>query len=386
MKNKLKKIKATIYESLLETTIQGIPNLIRTKYISLKIIWLILLLISTSCCIYYIIDSYSAYLDYETVTTIKKFSKDSMIFPVVSICNEYKKLSTSFLNFSFNANNLKSWKKHMEVYNDATYGICYRFNSGFNFTNQTNPFKYSTLGGPIYGLKMDLYAPSDYDFNRLKIFIHDQTVKPLSLYNKGYYVTSGTFNYFGIQIVSNIKLEEPYNPCLVDFKSFSKNRTLINYFIENNTTYSHDECIYLCTNLKYRDVSENICNCSLNIYDCVYVPEDESVRKCAYDFLKKFQADKPSVQCADYCPFDCVLSDYVISHYLEPILAKGKINDNSFKYLDFKTYENVTKSFFSINIYFENLDYTLISQKPKLEMFDLISNIGGLFGLFLGTI
>ena len=75
MKNKLEKIKATIYESLLETTIQGIPNLIRTKYISLKIIWLILLLISTSCCIYYIIDSYSAYLDYETVTTIKKFSK-----------------------------------------------------------------------------------------------------------------------------------------------------------------------------------------------------------------------------------------------------------------------------------------------------------------------
>jgi hypothetical protein len=36
------------------------------------------------------------------------------------------------------------------------------------------------------------------------------------------------------------------------------------------------------------------------------------------------------------------------------------------------------------NVFFENLDYTLISQKPKLEMFELISNIGGLFGLFLG--
>ena len=56
-----------------------------------------------------------------------------------------------------------------------------------------------------------------------------------------------------------------------------------------------------------------------------------------------------------------------------------------FDYTEFKTYENVSKSFFSIYVYYEDLDYTLIEQIPKIQIFDLISNVGGLFGLFLGN-
>jgi len=232
---------------------------------------------------------------------------------------------------------------------------------------------------------MDLYVASEYDFNRLKIFIHNQTVKPASLYNKGHNIASGTYNYFSIEIVSTLKLGEPYNNCLEDFKKFSKNKTLIDYFIQNQLTYSQNECIYECTKFKYRESTDYNCNCTyLSIYDCISLPLNESVRRCAYEFLKNFQKKLPTETCAEYCPQECVLSSYVISHYLEPILAIGKINNHSFKYPEFNTYENVTRSFFSINVFFENLDYTLISQKPKLEMFELISNIGGLFGLFLG--
>ncbi len=35
-------------------------------------------------------------------------------------------------------------------------------------------------------------------------------------------------------------------------------------------------------------------------------------------------------------------------------------------------------------IYYKNLNYKLISQNPKTEMFNFISNIGGLLGVFLG--
>jgi len=51
---------------------------------------------------------------------------------------------------------------------------------------------------------------------------------------------------------------------------------------------------------------------------------------------------------------------------------------------DFKKYENVSKTFFSINVYYEDLKYTLISQQPKIELFGLISNLGGILGLFIG--
>ena len=42
------------------------------------------------------------------------------------------------------------------------------------------------------------------------------------------------------------------------------------------------------------------------------------------------------------------------------------------------------RNFYSINVYYSKLKYTYISQSPKLELFGLISNLGGLFSLFLG--
>jgi len=53
-------------------------------------------------------------------------------------------------------------------------------------------------------------------------------------------------------------------------------------------------------------------------------------------------------------------------------------------YLEFETNTNFSRNFYSINVYYNNLKYTYISQSPKLELFGLISNLGGLFSLFLG--
>ena len=39
----------------------------------------------------------------------------------------------------------------------------------------------------------------------------------------------------------------------------------------------------------------------------------------------------------------------------------------------------------SFGVYFDSLDYTLIDQMPKMNMLDLISNIGGNLGLFIGV-
>jgi len=51
---------------------------------------------------------------------------------------------------------------------------------------------------------------------------------------------------------------------------------------------------------------------------------------------------------------------------------------------EFQTYENVSKTYYLINAYYEDSKYTLISQQPKIELFGLISNLGGILGLFIG--
>ena len=80
---------------------------------------------------------------------------------------------------------------------------------------------------------------------------------------------------------------------------------------------------------------------------------------------------------------------FEIFHTPAKIPGTGKINkfnDDLFYSLlpEFQTYENVSKTYFSINAYYEDLKYTLISQQPKIELFGLISNLGGILGLFIG--
>ena len=43
----------------------------------------------------------------------------------------------------------------------------------------------------------------------------------------------------------------------------------------------------------------------------------------------------------------------------------------------------MSRTFFAFRVYYEDLKYTLIKQQPKIELFGLISNVGGTLGLFL---
>ena len=47
-------------------------------------------------------------------------------------------------------------------------------------------------------------------------------------------------------------------------------------------------------------------------------------------------------------------------------------------------YEDVNKHFFGIRVHYNDLKYTFINQEIKIHTFNLISNIGGILGLFLG--
>ncbi len=96
-------------------------------------------------------------------------------------------------------------------------------------------------------------------------------------------------------------------------------------------------------------------------------------------------AGKTEEKCREYCPFECRTYSIDIKQYSETLISKGNITNRiQFKFPEFNTYENVSRSFFSISVYYDELKYTLISQRPQTETFDLISNIGGIVGLFLG--
>jgi hypothetical protein len=117
---------------------------------------------------------------------------------------------------------------------------------------------------------------------------------------------------------------------------------------------------------------------------------NSTIAKCIDVFLNTSNAKVINECHLKYCPLECDSFEYDINLYLQPILTSGKISNfynDSISYgfsNDFKTYENVSKTFVSINVYYQDLKYTLISQQPKIELFGLISNLGGILGLFIG--
>lgn len=191
-------------------------------------------------------------------------------------------------------------------------------------------------------------------------------------------------NYFSVKRILEQKLTQPYNLCYKDFSKFPKNDTIINYIQNKNIAYTQKECIRLCQNLIFRESrNDSKCNCFLqglddSIFIRCYLNEKNSlIKDCTSKYLLNFELRK----CNEYCPLECDSFTYEIQHYTEVIIYTGNITVETpmLNFRQFKTYTNFSGSFFEITVY-----YTLISQKPKMEIFYLFSNVGGLFGLFLG--
>lgn len=48
-------------------------------------------------------------------------------------------------------------------------------------------------------------------------------------------------------------------------------------------------------------------------------------------------------------------------------------------------YDFVKKNFALVNIYYDEIKYTVMEESPAMEIIDLIANVGGTLGLFLGV-
>jgi hypothetical protein len=88
---------------------------------------------------------------------------------------------------------------------------------------------------------------------------------------------------------------------------------------------------------------------------------------CFFDTWKEISSMEKCNQ--DYCPNECDSFSYNM-----------KTTSHAFPVLN----DFMAKQFFSLTVYYDDLSYTLIEQLPKLQTYDLISKIGGTWGIFLG--
>jgi hypothetical protein len=121
-------------------------------------------------------------------------------------------------------------------------------------------------------------------------------------------------------------------------------------------------------------------------------PCNRSVRTLCGSEVQHFQwnSDYLDNVCYPLCPLECASTEYKTSTSLNQYPTNSYANvlakRNQITLYSTDTYsEPLKENCLKVNIYFEALSYTSTSEVASIDQITFISNVGGLFGLFLGA-
>jgi len=435
-----KSLKNILIRSASATTMHGLPNMVRTKRLLVRIVWAFCFLIAFALCAYLIIESFINYLKFDVVTTVRIINEPYAEFPAIMLCNKNNlndDLYEDLLNHSIiNETFLKSLKK--ENINDLSIkleNLKIRIYSFILNRNGKNIYDYRELlvnmllscrhGSDIctindfrsyfhltFGFCSVLYSMMNSEnkskkvidregiYNSLQIELYLGKPKKLEFLSSsvGFRLfllnrSENLNNYEPIDLAPGFEysividrtfvqqIPAPYSNCEV-FQSTLKSydSELTREFIKNNQTYRQTHCFDLC----YQILSVKVCNCTDYIFDlrkpskiCFEPNQLECIQDFYYSTYSKNDYIKKN--CVPLCPRECesisILptvssSKYPSDQYFEILRTNQKLENSNFSYMK--------NSILKLNIYYQRLAYTLITESPTTSIVDLLSNFGGI--------
>ena len=364
-------IKEKTYKFFSQSTSHGFPRMVTSDHIIFKGFWVVFTTLSLGYCLYVCYQTVDYYYSWPIVTNVKRITSAPFIFPTLTICsaNDYWKTYTNgqrqernitydhtieqflLLNESrMSGENLN--KSQLEFFKIAHFfGDCLRFNgNGSEIATSSDDVFQLTLNKSIdirisntESISYTLVNPS------YEIYVNDPYMKSLLKY-QGFSVDVGSGDMMGLQKVeTEIRLPLPYNNC-TDAAEVS---------------YRIDNCVEICINAEIKKKY----NCSVQSY---YMYKD--LKPCNITdqpvFIDSYQKNlgllisQFSPLCTEQCEQECTLFKFDL-RTTKSALSKSNTTIFRFYVRDFSTLE--------------------ITQIAKIGIFDIISNIGGLLGLFIGV-
>jgi len=355
---------------LIASTSHGLPSVFRTERIGLKVMWFVLFLIGISIGLYTVRDAINSYLDFDVVTKIQSVNQISAEFPDVTfiilrnqkLMIKAEEIKSTFLKCKFNslALNFNDFK----IFQDKFGYVSYKFGSQKSYT-------------PGKDIDTNCY---DCDLDGLRIVIHDKYADP-GYYGgetkSGFTLAPGQFNEVIIKKTVSKRLGYPYNNCIKinDINSEKlENDQIYNYILKyTNYSYKQTDCFDYCIGkqmLNYLNITNRIDN-----WVNVLTEFSNKSTELTNIYSKLIKGEITNI-CTPFCPLECDTISYDVS------ISSTKISPKYNEYL--KSVNISTDNLIHLNVYYDNLEYTSIEQVSKMELQDLISNIGGNLGLFIG--
>ena len=409
-----------------------------------KLVWTLVFLTFTSFTMWLVIKNITDFYEYEVISKIEIISERPSIFPAVTICNNdpfTSEFAQSFIqnitkntygtdidNMTFIETyvNSKVVNRLAKMYAssplftdqqrksliassfgyqcyfggescplnsqtwtyDYNYGNCYQFNTGYNQTTLLKTYTegvdngLSLLIGPLINKNKYLTSLA----SGMVVFIHNQTSAPSS--NDFISVETGKQSNIAIKRTFTYNQASPYSEC-VDLASYHSD--LYDVMItRTNYAYRQLDCFGFCFQ---REVTTR-CDCFFTELPmiaqsspCLNVTQIE----CMDIVGSEFSYD----DCTAECPLECdsVRYEYSLSSLVSPnqkmynVFFNDRVNFNIMQSafgVNLSTYEQFQQYFLVVNVYYPYLQYTKIREAPKASQIDLLSQIGGSLGMFLG--
>jgi len=388
----LKTIKSLVKDKAMSSSCHGIPNMakqLENGNYCLVFLWAFFFTVFSGFFYYLMVVSVQNYLNFNTVTSIDIINESPAIFPKVTICNlnsnDYH-LNETIISCRFDNNQCELKKDFIQV-NLGFYPNCFIFNmQGTKISNtagKSNGLVLELFLGPID--KLDNLSPG-YGFH---VFVNNHT-QTMSRILKGVDVSPGYQTNLMIQRVFNEKLSLPYDNCFESIETFSEfNTTFVKKILNSGGIYQQTRCFELCRRNQYLIK----CNCilrNITLWECLN--NDYNIT-CYSDLVNNFYS-KYYAECLPLCPLECKENNFIIStsflSYPHLLRSNVLLNNSIIK----AQLSNISKDFvmdtlrqyvLSVCVYYDDLEYIIIKKSPKIELLDLISSIGGIMGIFLGT-
>lgn len=269
------------------------------------------------------------------------------------------------------------------------YGNCYTFNSGKTSSGSNARVLKSNKPGPSHGLNLELNIEQEDYIGVLapeagiRMDISTQGEMPFPL-ERGVSLAPGYATMIGLR-KEMISREDPFENkrCLKTISSDESNLYTKHFGAVYSATACKDSCLAYnqlkeCGCMEYRfpgSSSYGICSVT-----------DKLTSKCLSKVQKKFRENK--LNCTDSCPPPCreegfkMSTSFAIwpSERFEPIYTEELKNKKKLVSKDGSHRKNVCK----LQVFYEELNLEVITERRSYEVEDFVSDIGGQLGLWIG--
>ncbi|XP_025110808.1 amiloride-sensitive sodium channel subunit beta-like isoform X2 [Pomacea canaliculata] len=279
-------------------------------------------------------------------------------------------------------------------YRNFTHSLSYDYGNCFTLSL---PNIKMTRSGPLQGLFLELNIESDEYLSTedagygLRVVLHPNSTRP-NPSNGGFTVAAGSEVFVGLRMVNVSSQSAPYGSC--DDGEEYRQKTGNVYTIEGcrdfciktailrscNCTPVQDD-FAIVSNDSFCSTAEDYA-CMISFYVDYYNALNNGMDRCTCTKPCSESVYQAMITSRTWPLFDQLKQLETFTCENNPDSPKCNYSNENFT---FDTYELRRSSFMRLQVYYERLNYEIVTEKPAYEIEKFLSDIGGTLGLWIGA-